>query len=94
MTLELERARLEVQEAIARADQATSQMVARSSSNGNGSSPIVTEEITNAETRLREILALIEDPATELSTVIRKNVERSEIEAYIRGILFALDHGK
>jgi len=39
------------------------------------------------------IARLIDDPETELSTVIRKNVERAELDAYLKGILFSLGRG-
>jgi chromosome segregation ATPase len=48
------------------------------------------KEIERSETKLQEILKLIDNPATELSTVIRKNVERSELEAYLKGIRLVL----
>jgi hypothetical protein len=32
----------------------------------------------------------MEDPDIELSTVVRKNVERAELESYLKGIRFAL----
>ena len=40
------------------------------------------------------IARLIDDPETELSTVIRKNVERAELDAYLKGILFSLGRGR
>jgi len=43
------------------------------------------------ENLIKEISAIIEDPATELPTVIRKDVERAELESYLKGIQFALD---
>jgi hypothetical protein len=54
----------------------------------------VTDEITAVEARLKEVLAIIDNPATELSAVIRKNVEKSELEAYLKGIRFAASGGK
>jgi len=39
---------------------------------------------------VREISAVIEDPTSELSIVIRKNVERAELESYLKGIRFVL----
>jgi hypothetical protein len=48
------------------------------------------EEVARSESKLQEVLKIIDDPATELSTVIRKNVEKSEIEAYLRGMRFAI----
>ena len=47
-------------------------------------------EIERVQGLVKTISDLIEDPATELSTVIRKNVERAELEAYLKGIRFAL----
>ncbi len=51
----------------------------------------LTAEMERVQGLIKEISALIEDPATELSTVIRKNVERAELESYLKGIRFALD---
>jgi flagellar basal body rod protein FlgB len=51
------------------------------------------KEIHRVEGLIREISVLIEDPTTELSTVIRKNVERAELESYLKGIRFALTGG-
>ena len=52
-------------------------------------SSALVEEIDRVQQKVREISAIIDDPAVELSTVIRKNVERAELEAYLRGIRFA-----
>ena len=41
---------------------------------------------------IEAIAALMEDPATDLSTVIRKNVEKAELDAYLKGILFSQAH--
>src|SRR5262245_22611377 len=38
----------------------------------------ITAEVARVETQLSEIVSVIDNPNTELSTVIRKNVERSE----------------
>jgi DNA repair exonuclease SbcCD ATPase subunit len=48
-------------------------------------------EIERVERLIKNISKLIDDPSTELSTVIRKNVERSELEAYLRGIRYAAE---
>jgi hypothetical protein len=53
----------------------------------------VAREIEQTERRIEEISILIEDPETELSTVIRKNVERAELESYLKGIRFASNGG-
>ena len=53
----------------------------------------LTKEIERVEGLIKEISDLIENPSTELSTVIRKNVERAELESYLKGIRFALNGG-
>jgi len=35
--------------------------------------------------------SIIEDPNTELSVVIRKNVEKLELEAYLKGLRYTAD---
>lgn len=57
-------------------------------------SPSLQDEMTKVEAKVQEILKIIDDPSTELSTVIRKNVEKSELEAYLRGMRFALNGAK
>jgi len=52
---------------------------------------VLNAEIQRIEGLIKEISDLIENPATELSTVIRKNVERAELESYLKGIRFALN---
>jgi chromosome segregation ATPase len=54
------------------------------------SEELLTSEIKRVEGLIQKISDLIEDPATELSIVIRKNVERAELEAYLKGIRYAL----
>ncbi len=51
----------------------------------------VQKEVERVEGLVKQISALIEDPASELSTVIRKNVERAELQSYLRGIRYALN---
>jgi hypothetical protein len=36
----------------------------------------------------------IDDPTTDLSTVIRKNVERAELNAYLKGIQYSTGDNK
>ena len=48
-------------------------------------------ELERVEAMIKEISTVIEDPTSELATVIRKNVERAELESYVRGIRFALN---
>ena len=54
--------------------------------------PVATDEIERTRKRLAEVIALIDDPATELSVVIRKNVEKLELEAYLRGLRYTTDN--
>jgi len=51
------------------------------------------DELARAQTRLDAVIKVIEDPATELSVVIRKNVEKLELEAYLRGLRYAVNGG-
>ena len=43
---------------------------------------------------LAEVIKLIDDPASALSTVMRKNVEKAELESYLKGIRFATGQGE
>ena len=45
-------------------------------------------EIARVESSIQAISQIVEDPDTELSTVIRRNVERAELESYLRGLRF------
>jgi chromosome segregation ATPase len=65
----------------------------RGNSSKDGSSfdaTAVKYEITRVEGLLNEIVTVIENPNTDLSVVIRKNVEKAELDSYLRGILFTL----
>ena len=50
----------------------------------------IAAEVARVESQLNEIVAIIDNPNTELSTVIRKNVEKAELDAYLKGILFTV----
>jgi|GEM_PF-3508767 len=50
----------------------------------------IAAEVSRVEAQLNEIIAVIDNPNTELSTVIRKNVEKAELDAYLKGIMFAI----
>jgi hypothetical protein len=50
----------------------------------------VKAEIERIESRGREISGKIEDPSTDLATQIRFNRERSELEAYLKGLRYSL----
>ena len=49
----------------------------------------VLEEAARIETAIQEISLAIENPETELSAIIRKNVERAQLDAYLRGLRFS-----
>ena|ERR1700733_14562429 len=59
----------------------------------SASSETIKNEMDRVAGLIRQIIALMEDSSTELSTVIRKNVEKAELESYLRGIRFALNGG-
>jgi DNA repair exonuclease SbcCD ATPase subunit len=50
----------------------------------------IAAEVARVEALIGEIITVIDNPETELSTVIRKNVEKAELDAYLKGILFSL----
>lgn len=50
----------------------------------------IAAEIARVEAMIGEIVAVIDNPETALSTVIRKNVERAELDSYLKGILFSM----
>jgi hypothetical protein len=54
-------------------------------------SEALSKEVERVEALVKQITDLIENPATELSTVIRKNVERAELESYLKGIRYAVN---
>jgi chromosome segregation ATPase len=63
----------------------------QSSDGGNdGEAETITAEVERVEGQIREIGALIDDLSTDLATVIRKNVEKAELDAYLKGIRFSL----
>lgn len=53
----------------------------------------VMKEVERAEGLISQISALMDDSTTNLSTVIRKNVEKAELESYLKGIRFAVNGG-
>ena len=60
----------------------------------NPPDPSIASEVARIENVIHEITAVIDNPDTELSMVIRKNVEKAELDAYLKGILFSLGQGK
>jgi chromosome segregation ATPase len=54
----------------------------------------VRDEVERVEGKIAEIERLIDDPESELADVIRKNLERGEMAAYLKGIRFALGESR
>jgi hypothetical protein len=48
----------------------------------------VQAEIVRVEGMILEISQIVDSPQTDLSIVIRKNVERAELQSYLRGLRF------
>ena len=61
---------------------------ATSTASGGESGTDAAAEIARVDAQLSEVKAFIEDPSAALSKVVRKNVERAELEAYRRGLRF------
>ena len=59
-----------------------------SSGSGEETDSDVAAEIARVDKQLSEVKAFIEDPSSALSKVVRRNVERAELEAYRRGLRF------
>jgi chromosome segregation ATPase len=85
--LEAERARLSSQ--IGSSDNNTD-----GKQNGALNKAAIDAEVARVEGQIQQLASLIDDPETELSTVIRKNVEKAELDAYLKGILFSLGRAK
>jgi hypothetical protein len=78
----------EARAALAAKDKATAD--AKVSGNSVIANESLQTEVHRVEESIRTISAIIDAPETELSLVIRKNVERAELEAYLKGIKFAV----
>jgi chromosome segregation ATPase len=50
---------------------------------------LIREETARVEQSLQAIIKAIEDPNAELSFVVRKNVERAQLDSYLQGLRFA-----
>jgi len=89
-----EKARLaeELQEANARRNAEGQRLETMQAARGDTRdvSDAVKAEIACIESREREISGKIEDPSTDLATQIRFNRERSELEAYLKGLRYSL----
>jgi chromosome segregation ATPase len=54
----------------------------------------INEEVSRVEEMVQSLTEIMNNPSTDLSVVIRKNVERAEWGAYLKGILFSSGRGK
>jgi chromosome segregation ATPase len=80
----------ELQSASALLEAERTRLVAAQADGRNGvDTAAITAEISRVERQLSEVIAVIDSPDTELATVIRKNVEKAELDAYLKGILFS-----
>jgi hypothetical protein len=78
----------EAEKAFAAARAAT---VSNKPGSANTDHEVIIKEIERVGGLVEQVSALIDDPATELAAVIRKNVERAELESYLKGLRFALN---
>jgi predicted nucleic acid-binding Zn-ribbon protein len=60
----------------------------------SGNADAVSAEVARVQTMILELGKRIDDPTTDLSTVIRKNVERAELTAYLKGIQYSTGNNK
>jgi hypothetical protein len=60
----------------------------------NGNADSISAEVARVQTMILELGKRIEDPSTDLSTVIRKNVERAELNAYLKGIQYSTGNNR
>jgi hypothetical protein len=69
----------------------TSQILeeATSPSRGRVTTELVIAEEVRVEELIRDLSLLIDDPGTELSAVIRKTVERAQLDFYLKGLRFS-----
>lgn len=50
----------------------------------------IAAEVARVESQIGAISVVTDNPETDFSTVIRKNVEKAELDSYLKGILFCL----
>jgi hypothetical protein len=64
------------------------QAPAPTASNQPGVTEAIQSEVARVQELIQGISLIVEDSETDLSLVIRKNVERAELESYLRGLRF------
>jgi hypothetical protein len=80
----------ELKRVLAESEQAMVSARKEAASQSSVSSESLKNEVRRVEESIHNISAIIDAPETELSLVIRKNVERAELEAYLKGIKFVV----
>src|SRR5262249_47812898 len=85
LTSEIDGLRRELEEARRLAAAAAKPASAQS---GSPEGETIYTEISRVEGLIQSISKIVDDPDTELSVVIRKNVERAELDSYLKGLRF------
>ena len=68
-----------------------SRLSAAQSGHGSGlNTQAISAEVARVEGLITEISAITDNPETDFSTAIRKNVEKAELDSYLKGIKFCL----
>jgi chromosome segregation ATPase len=89
LTFQKDQLEQKVSDAEATAHQATTTEGTPSGGDTDGvDSQAMLAEIATVDQQIIEVTAFIDDPNSSLPAVIRKNVERSELEAYKRGLSY------
>ena len=81
---ERERLKEEIKSASAVAEQAATAARLEAAMTHSVDTETLEAEVARIEASIQAISAIIDAPETELSLVIRKNVERAELESYLR----------
>jgi hypothetical protein len=84
-----EQERDQLQQDLTKAKQAIADGQSAGGGNGHIDLDIVQEEANRVEASLQAIIKAIDDPSAELSFVVRKNVERAQLDSYLQGLRFA-----
>jgi septal ring factor EnvC (AmiA/AmiB activator) len=89
LTAELQRVKEDSAAEISRLRAAAEAASAAAAKAAKATAPGAKDEIERMRAKLAEVTSIIDDPVTELSVVIRKNVEKLELEAYLRGLRYS-----
>src|SRR5205085_6747238 len=76
----------ELKRVLAESEQAMASARKEAAAQSPVSADALKNEVRRVEESIQIISTIIDAPETELSLVIRKNVERAELEAYLKGI--------